>query len=84
MTEKVQPQYSIEVKNLYKAYGKTKVLEGIDPAVERGTMLALLGSNGAGKPTTGLDPRSRLAMWAIIKKLLAGGTTILLTTATEQ
>jgi ABC-2 type transport system ATP-binding protein len=32
------------------------------------------------EPTTGLDPRSRLAMWAIIKKLVEGGTTILLTT----
>lgn len=32
------------------------------------------------EPTTGLDPRSRLAMWAIIKKLMAQGTTILLTT----
>ena len=32
------------------------------------------------EPTTGLDPRSRLSMWTIIKKLLAGGTTILLTT----
>ena len=32
------------------------------------------------EPTTGLDPRSRLAMWDIIKKLMAAGTTILLTT----
>ena len=32
------------------------------------------------EPTTGLDPRSRLAMWDIIKNLLAAGTTILLTT----
>ena len=32
------------------------------------------------EPTTGLDPRSRLAMWAIIKNLMAKGTTILLTT----
>ncbi len=32
------------------------------------------------EPTTGLDPRSRQAMWDIIKKLLAQGTTILLTT----
>jgi ABC-2 type transport system ATP-binding protein len=32
------------------------------------------------EPTTGLDPRSRLAMWDIIKSLLADGTTILLTT----
>lgn len=32
------------------------------------------------EPTTGLDPRSRLAMWGIIKKLMQQGTTILLTT----
>ncbi len=32
------------------------------------------------EPTTGLDPRSRIAMWEIIKKLMASGTTILLTT----
>lgn len=32
------------------------------------------------EPTTGLDPRSRLAMWSIIKKLMSSGTTILLTT----
>jgi len=32
------------------------------------------------EPTTGLDPRSRQGMWAIIKQLLADGTTILLTT----
>jgi len=27
------------------------------------------------EPTTGLDPRSRLAMWALIKKLAASGAT---------
>ena len=32
------------------------------------------------EPTTGLDPRSRLGMWAIIRSLVAGGTTLLLTT----
>lgn len=32
------------------------------------------------EPTTGLDPRSRLAMWGIINDLMAKGTTILLTT----
>ena len=32
------------------------------------------------EPTTGLDPRSRLSMWAIIRKLMDAGTTILLTT----
>jgi len=32
------------------------------------------------EPTTGLDPRSRLGMWGIIRSLVAGGTTLLLTT----
>ena len=32
------------------------------------------------EPTTGLDPRSRIAMWEIIRKLMDDGTTILLTT----
>ena len=32
------------------------------------------------EPTTGLDPRSRLAMWGIIAELVSGGTTLLLTT----
>ncbi|CAN5362157.1 daunorubicin resistance protein DrrA family ABC transporter ATP-binding protein [soil metagenome] len=32
------------------------------------------------EPTTGLDPRSRIAMWEIIRRLMQQGTTILLTT----
>lgn len=32
------------------------------------------------EPTTGLDPRSRHTMWQIIRELIAGGTTIFLTT----
>ena len=32
------------------------------------------------EPTTGLDPRSRLALWDMIKELAASGTSILLTT----
>lgn len=32
------------------------------------------------EPTTGLDPRNRQALWAIIQELVAGGTTLLLTT----
>src|SRR5712692_4573331 len=32
------------------------------------------------EPTTGLDPRGRLAMWQVISTLVADGTTVLLTT----
>ena len=32
------------------------------------------------EPTTGLDPRSRLAMWSLIETLESEGTTVLLTT----
>ena len=32
------------------------------------------------EPTTGLDPRSRTEMWEVIKRLVAGGTSLLLTT----
>ncbi len=32
------------------------------------------------EPTTGLDPRSRHTMWAIVRDLVANGTTVLLTT----
>lgn len=32
------------------------------------------------EPTTGLDPRSRNQVWEIIRAMVAGGTTVLLTT----
>jgi len=32
------------------------------------------------EPTTGLDPKSRLDLWNVIKDLVSGGTTVLLTT----
>jgi ABC-2 type transport system ATP-binding protein len=32
------------------------------------------------EPTTGLDPRSRLALWDVIRELVSDGTTLLLTT----
>jgi len=32
------------------------------------------------EPTTGLDPRSRTGIWAVIRELVAEGTTVLLTT----
>lgn len=42
---------AIEVKGLKKFYKHLPVLKGVDFEVERGTIFALLGSNGAGKTT---------------------------------
>jgi ABC-2 type transport system ATP-binding protein len=42
---------AIEVKGLRKSYKQLHVLKGVDFAVEKGSVFALLGSNGAGKTT---------------------------------
>jgi ABC-2 type transport system ATP-binding protein len=42
---------AIHVQGLVKSYQKLQVLRGVDFDVERGSILALLGSNGAGKTT---------------------------------
>lgn len=42
---------AIEVKGLQKSFKTTEVLKGIDFEVEKGSIFALLGSNGAGKTT---------------------------------
>lgn len=41
----------IELKNVHFSYGNKKVLDGIDLKVEKGKMVALVGSSGAGKST---------------------------------
>lgn len=42
---------AIQVKGLQKSYKQLHVLQGVDLEVEKGTVFALLGSNGAGKTT---------------------------------
>ena len=45
------PTEAIRVRGLEKSYKTLKVLRGVDFDVERGSIFALLGSNGAGKTT---------------------------------
>ncbi|MFC0335300.1 ABC transporter ATP-binding protein [Paenibacillus sepulcri] len=45
------PTTSIQVKGLQKSYKQLQVLKGVDFEVEKGSIFALLGSNGAGKTT---------------------------------
>ena len=41
----------LEVKNLAKNFGKTQVLKGIDFSMEKGEVVAVIGSSGSGKTT---------------------------------
>src|SRR3712207_7536271 len=43
---------AISVRGLRKSYGATVAVDGVDLAVHRGEVFALLGRNGAGKTTT--------------------------------
>lgn len=41
----------LEVKNIHKSFSRTKVLKGIDFSLEKGEVLAIIGSSGSGKTT---------------------------------
>ncbi len=41
----------IEFKNLHKRFGKLTVLDGLDLAIKKGGIFAILGPNGSGKTT---------------------------------
>ena len=41
----------LEVKNLQKSFGRTQVLKGVSFSLEKGQVLAIIGSSGSGKTT---------------------------------
>ena len=41
----------IEVKNIYKAFGNTQVLKGVNMSIEKNEIVAIQGPSGAGKTT---------------------------------
>lgn len=43
---------TIEIENLYKAFGRHEALQGLSLTVPEGSAYALIGANGAGKTTT--------------------------------
>lgn len=42
---------ALQIKNLSKSFAKNKVLDGINLTVKKGSVLGLMGENGAGKST---------------------------------
>src|SRR5258706_4494343 len=59
---------AIRIEALQKTYGAVKALDGLDLAVEAGSVFGFLGPNGAGKSTTlriltGLAPASAGRAW---------------------
>lgn len=50
--EQESKKVAIEIKDLYKSYGKKEVLKGINLEVYQGEMFGFIGRNGIGKSTT--------------------------------
>ncbi|MBM3944750.1 MAG: ABC transporter ATP-binding protein [SAR202 cluster bacterium] len=49
--ETTSPGHAVEVRGLVKAYGRTRVLDGLDLTLGWNEVVALLGPNGSGKTT---------------------------------
>lgn len=48
MKEMMEP-FAIEMKNVHKAFGKRKILQGMNLTVKQGETMVILGPSGTGK-----------------------------------
>ena len=67
----------LEVKKIKKRFGSTDVLKGIDFSLEKGQVLAIIGSSGSGKTTllrclNFLETPDEGEIWVNGQQLLAG------------
>ena len=68
----------LEVKNIKKSFGKTKVLKDVSFSLEKGQVLVIIGSSGSGKTTllrclNFLETPDEGEIWADGKLLFAAG-----------
>ena len=45
----IQVDYVIQIKDLFKSYGKKEVLKGLNLEVKKGEVFGFIGKNGIGK-----------------------------------
>lgn len=48
---RTEPDYAVKISNLYKSFGATDVLKGINFTAQQGQVLSIIGSSGSGKST---------------------------------
>jgi branched-chain amino acid transport system ATP-binding protein len=66
--------YAVELKDVYKSFGKTEIIRGASLAVRDGERVAIIGPNGAGKSTLFNLISGRLAPTR--GDILVGGTRV--------
>ena len=62
MTEMAQAAHLLELDEVHTYYGNIRALRGVSMHVDRGEIVTLIGTNGAGKSTT------LKAIWGMVRE----------------